>query len=348
MNVAVVGTSPNSRGGIATVLQGYRAAGSAGPYAFTFVVSHEDGNALHKSRVALRALREYEALCRSGKVDICHIHTADRASLVRLALFCRVSRRHGVPVVNHVHCADWDRVFRSKPARVRAALERIYRMPARTIALSQSWKDNLAEAVDPATIDVLPNFIESAEKNTAPLSNQTVLFTGRFEPIKGVDELPAVIASVAAALPNVRFVCIGDGSRLEPFRQAVARLGLQNNVETLGWVDHAEVMRRMRAANLVFLPSWGEGLPMSVLEGIACGKPVVSTPVGGIPDVVSDANGILCAPGDVAAFAAAITSILSDEKRYRALSQGSYEIALEHAPAAYFEKLARIYDSMRA
>src|SRR5206468_805374 len=97
-----------------------------------------------------------------------------------------------------------------------------------------------------------------------------------------------------------------------------AELGLADRVDVTGWVGAAETDALLAGAHLLLLPSREEGLPMSVLEAIARGIPVVTTPVGAIPDVVQDGvQGLVVEPGDSGALAAAIAELLADEPRRR-------------------------------
>jgi glycosyltransferase involved in cell wall biosynthesis len=113
----------------------------------------------------------------------------------------------------------------------------------------------------------------------------------------------------------------GDGSIAECRIRAV-ELGIEDAVELKGWLPTKEVIRAYSRAAIFCLPSYSEGLPMVVLEAMALGLPVISTSVGGIPDIiVTGENGLLIAPGDVEALAGAIITLLRDSTLRFRLSQ---------------------------
>ena len=92
-------------------------------------------------------------------------------------------------------------------------------------------------------------------------------------------------------------------------------------------MDRAEKLRRLRDAATVVLPSYHEGLPMAILEGMAAGKAIISTTVGAIPEVVEEENGILVKPGDVPALAEALLRCSGDAEGLRRMSEKNREKA---------------------
>jgi glycosyltransferase involved in cell wall biosynthesis len=127
-----------------------------------------------------------------------------------------------------------------------------------------------------------------------------------------------------AAVPGVSFVIAGDGPDREDVESEAHTLGLDGRVRFLGAVSRADVVRLFRAADASLLSSTWENLPHSVLEALAAGTPVISTAVGGVPEVVHDGeNGILVPPGDPQALADAIRRFLADDALRRRLADAA-------------------------
>src|SRR5437762_12325946 len=106
------------------------------------------------------------------------------------------------------------------------------------------------------------------------------------------------VAGLRAAVPDVRLVCAGGGDRIGVARYA-ERLGIADAVKFTGWVGPSGKRALLEHAAVFALPSSDEALPVSLIEAMSAGVPVVASPVGGIPEVVADnASGFLVAPGD--------------------------------------------------
>jgi glycosyltransferase involved in cell wall biosynthesis len=133
--------------------------------------------------------------------------------------------------------------------------------------------------------------------------------------------------------------------------RAMARreeLQLVDKCQLVGIVDGAEKAELLSEANLFVLPSYDEGLPMAVLEAMAAGLAVVSSPVGGIPEVVRDGyNGFLITPGDIATLADKLAILASNPLLCKVMGQRSREIAQRELDVKlYIERLVALYESI--
>jgi glycosyltransferase involved in cell wall biosynthesis len=133
-------------------------------------------------------------------------------------------------------------------------------------------------------------------------------------------------------------------------RRRAAELRIGNEVELLGWLGAPERQAELGRAAVFCLPSHAEGLPMAMLEAMAAGRPVVATPVGGIPDVVQDgANGLLVAPGQAAPLAGALARLLGDAGLRLRLGQAARAtIAARFDAAVLTDRIADLYRELNA
>jgi teichuronic acid biosynthesis glycosyltransferase TuaC len=221
----------------------------------------------------------------------------------------------GVPSVIKLHGSDMDVVARMPGPRrcLRWALPRAQRV----VAVSQPLGRAAALlGVKPHRIDIVPNGVDTTlfkpadraearqELGVAP-GARLVLYVGRIEREKGAVDLLRAFGPDAPRLRGVQLVLVGDGSALQECRQLAAETGVQATFK--GARPHAEVPRWLAACDVLALPSWHEGMPNAVLEAVACGRRVVATRVGGIPDLVSSESlGVLVPPQDPAALAIAL------------------------------------------
>ena len=139
---------------------------------------------------------------------------------------------------------------------------------------------------------------------------------GRFATVKNFPMLLDAVARVRQTRPDVRLVLAGDGADRGALEAQARALGCADAVHFLGWrSDTAEVLRCL---DVFALTSWTEGLPLVILEAMACGVPVVSTSVGDIPLILeSEKTGYLVPPGDTAALAETLAALVDDDVRRR-------------------------------
>src|SRR5919204_317102 len=174
--------------------------------------------------------------------------------------------------------------------------------PPRVVHLTTSYPRHDGDFAGRFVADLvrtIPNGVHVPATIGAEADPREVLFAGRLSPEKGIEEL-------VAATEGMNLVVAGDG----PLRHLVP--------DALGFVPHDELEGLYERAAVVVLPSYREGLPLSVLEAMAHGKPVVASAVGGIPEFVEDGvTGLLVEPGDVAGLRAAIERLLADPELRR-------------------------------
>ncbi len=168
----------------------------------------------------------------------------------------------------------------------------------------------------------------AGEARKAPRAGHTLLFIGRIERAKGVFDLLEAVSALRPGMPALRLVCAGDGDTASVLRHA-ERLGIADAVLFTGWIGPAEMRAWMDRSAVFVLPSYTEAMPMSLLEAMAAGLPVVATAIGGIPDVVTDGHdGFLFTPGDVATLEKLLRELLVDRTlaaRLGAAARGTIE-----------------------
>lgn len=301
MKIAVVGPSvTRTKGGMATVISDMLANKTAG-VEFVHVVSHVEGGAAEKLTQASQA---WLRLLRERAVDVVHIHVASDASFYRKSAFVLQSRARGLPVVMHVHGADFDTFYNRSNALQKAYIRQIFGWCSKVLVLSDFWKTYFQHHIIQGKVEVLHNGVYPAAFAacyTMPANLNRFLFLGRLGQRKGVYDLLEAAEQLVKqqGYTNLEFYLAGDGE-LEEVQQLIEQKGLHDHVRVLGWMGDEEKRYWLQRADTMVLPSYNEGLPMSILEAMAAGKIIVSSRVGGIPDLVAEGvNGFLITPGDV-------------------------------------------------
>jgi teichuronic acid biosynthesis glycosyltransferase TuaC len=145
-----------------------------------------------------------------------------------------------------------------------------------------------------------------------PAQAHLVLFVGRLDTGKGLEDLLAAAEGLREQT-NLLVVCVGEGTRLEALKALAAAAGIGDRVWFVGVRSPQAVAAWLAAADVFCLPSHSEGCPNVVLEALACGRPVVATRVGGIPEVVNERCGILVPLGSAEALRNALVQALETE-----------------------------------
>jgi glycosyltransferase involved in cell wall biosynthesis len=164
----------------------------------------------------------------------------------------------------------------------------------------------------------------------------TLAFAGRLGPQKSL----GVALDAVAAVPSARLVVAGDGPDRRALERRATELGITDRVSFRGSVTRESVLRLFSAADATILCSAWENFPHAVVEALAVGCPVIATAVGGVPEVVRDAeNGLLVPAGDVHAFAAAISRLESDAELRTRLSEAAAPSVDGYSEEAVFTRI---------
>jgi glycosyltransferase involved in cell wall biosynthesis len=294
-------------------------------------------------------------LIRRERPQIVHTHTAKAGTLGRLAAWLA-----GVPVVVHTYHGH---VFRGyfSPARTRffVAVERwLARRTDRLLAVSPQVRRELLElgigtpeqvAVVPLGLDLDPLVAGDTAAGGGPRRElgidpaaPVVAIVARLVPIKAHEVFFAAASIVSGRRPDARVLVVGDGERRAELEALVERLGLGPVVRFLGW--RGDLPAIYRDVDVVVLTSRNEGSPVSLIEAMAAGRPVVATCVGGVPDLVEHGvNGCLVEPDQPAAVAEAVLALLQDRGRRVALGDAGRRRVY---PAFAAERLLRDIDAL--
>lgn len=349
--VLMLGTGFDTKGGVASVVNAYREAGLFVRCQVHYVPTHGDGTPLRKLLLGVDASFGVVLALFRYRITLVHVHVSSRASFWRkllLSIPCLLLRK---PLLLHLHGGEFH-VFHDKEAGAltRRAIHWLFGRAERTLVLSESWAAWMRAAIPEARVGVLHNPVNMPPATPFEARDPcTILFLGRLGHSKGAYDLLEALRQVVPAFPDVRLLLGGDGE-LDEVRSRATALGLDKHVELLGWVTGEKKRELLARCTIFTLPSYNEGQPMSVLEAMAAGAPVVSTHVGGVPDALRDrVEGLLIAPGDVPALSAALFELLSnhtlrgqmgDMARRRVHSTFSTEVLLPRLEGIYSELTA--------
>lgn len=311
----MVGTSLTTMGGISAVAKVYKETGLFRRWGVRYIASHTDTSRLMKIVFALRSFGTYFYLLLLGRAELVHIHSASRASFWRKSPFVVLARIFRVPCLFHLHGGGFRTFYYSECGSLRQwFIRRILLMTSEIVVLSEVWRQSISRIVPSARVSVLANpIVAPPEKaHSRDAQRYDVLYLGRVFESKGIYVLLDAVSRLKESFPSLKIGCAGDGD-LREVALALERMSLADTVDILGWVDKNTRDDLLASSSILVLPSFAEGLPMSVLEAMASALPVVASAVGGIPDAIeSGEQGILTVPGDVESLTNALETLLND------------------------------------
>lgn len=175
-------------------------------------------------------------------------------------------------------------------------------------------------APDGPPIETVPNGVDldfwSPPPDAAPRDGP-LLAVGRLEPVKGFDVLLQAFAETKRNCPAARLEIVGDGTRRADLERIAGELGVADAVAFPGAQDKAAVRERLRRTSGFVLPSRSEGMPLSLIEAMACGAPCVATRVGGVEEVLAG-SGLVVSPEEPDALAEALVETLQQPEATQA------------------------------
>ncbi len=343
--VLMLGPGPQVRGGITAVIRAYIQNG-IGLYQLEWLSTYSDRSSLRKITAAGRAF--VLGLVRIPRNDIIHIHAAWSMSFWRKTVFFVMARCFRKKTVVHLHAPAFDG-FRRNPLKLCSRW--VFTRADAVIALSETWAREIRTIAPRANVHVVPNPCEAPAELATPLADRQpiVLFSGQLESRKGFRDVIRAMPAVLARVPEATLVMAGHGEVEEA--EALARfLGIEQHVQCLGWITGEKKAAVLSRARVFCLPSYGEGLPMSMLEAMSYGIPVVVTAVGSIPDVITNGdNGVVVEPGDVAGISEAILLTLLQTHQAQRMADAAVQIVRQNfSPDHVGASVSRLYDSLGA
>jgi glycosyltransferase involved in cell wall biosynthesis len=317
------------------------------PYvAIRHVPTTEEGSFLTRASTFVGAVQVLQRALASPEPAIFHIHFASRGSTLRKMILASMVARAGRPLVLHAHGGRFDSFHARLPGGLRRRVNACLQRANVFITLSQRWRDFFVETCElsPSQVTVLPNPVRWNPEVANRVGRAQVQFValGRICESKGSFDLLKAFASLPGEVrARARLVMAGDGE-VEEARRRAALLG--ERVQVLSWIGPAERDRLLAASDVFVLPSYAEGMPMSLLEAMAQGLPAIVTPVGGIPEIFTNgADGLLVGPGRVAELAAAMSRMISEEGERLAAGRRAHARTRALDVHAYARRLADIY-----
>ncbi|MFO1217406.1 MAG: glycosyltransferase family 4 protein [Burkholderiaceae bacterium] len=325
--------SPKLTGGVIDFVEMVRANFSSHVFCTTQV-----GNDGSKLPLAVRLARDGWSFVRSilrMHPEVVHLNPSLDRSIVREGFYLLLARIvYRGPIVVFVH--GWEEVWAARISGSplpRSLFRAVFRRADRIYVLATSFRDQLvALGIDQTRVRVTSTMVDMNQfrglVRSRPVDDGSLrlLFMSRLVPRKGAIETVRAFALLADAFPSLRLCCAGDGPERSSLQHWVSERGLADRVSFPGFVrGQAKAQLMLDSDVFVFPTSYGEGCPVTLLEAMAAGLPVVTAEAGGIPDVAQDGvhGRVLAKQPGAQAVADAIGQLLADPAALRRVGQAN-------------------------
>ncbi len=306
--ILILATSHKTRGGISSVIRSHKQGEQWKKHKCLWIETHRDGSCIRKIFYLIRALIYFCILI--PFYNIVHIHIATTISARRKQLFFIIAKLLHKKIIFHFHPSNED--FLLKPSTIKL-YRNLFSKADLVLVLSKKWQQFINQTLG------LDNNIKILY-NPCPIVNQRedqrrnyILFAGTLNKRKGFEDLLNAFSKIANEFPDWKIVFAGNGE-LSIANQLAKSLGIMNQVLFLGWISGKRKENTFQHASIYCLTSYGEGFPMGVLDAWAYKIPCIMTPVGGIPDIVTDGiNGLIYPVGDIVELSKKLRVLITNE-----------------------------------
>ncbi len=343
-NVLTIGPEFSSpKGGVAQCLSTYKASVFSD---FRTIVNSREGSKVEKYWIMIISIiKLFLVLCIDKRIKIVHIHSASYNSFRRSSLYVKVAKMMKRKVIIHIHGGG----FKEYYSKENVFVDSVFQKCDALIALSESWKKFFVNTVGCKVVYVVPNIIDNPVSISVKKDDCFhLLFLGQILKAKGIFDLVEVLAENRKEYEGKLVLDIGGGMyEEEKLKEFLQRENLDTLINFHGWVSGDMKIKLLNLADSFILPSYVEGVPISILEAESYGVPILSTIVGGIPEIVTDGdNGLLFKPGDKVAIKEAIDKVLYNQKLRKKMGAYSKERSNAHLPKNIKKILCDIYTDL--
>lgn len=347
MKICMVVPDRLVKGGIASVVNGYREHDFGGKCEVSYIESYRNGSKWEKLAKALKGYLLFFREMILNKPDIVHIHSSFGPSFYRKMPFIYMACFRGVPVINHIHGAEFETFYLKASDRKKRRIRKVYGKCTMLIALSEEWKRNLESVVSPEKITVIENYCKIPDLSGTEKKKQ-ILFLGEIGKRKGCYDIPEIYGRVLEKGERLPLIMAGDGELAE-VKKLFEDRDLQKDISFPGWVRGADKDKCLKESGIFLFPSYYEGMPMAVLEAMAYGMAIVTTRVGGIPHLLEDGvNGYLCEPGDIEGLSKRLLELSKDGDKRRKMGERARQKAIaDYSMESHIKKLMDLYDRVK-
>lgn len=335
----------NAKGGIGAVLNLYAQQFES----FDVLYTYPEHKTVSRITFYLKALYKLILKLRfAAAIDIVHIHTASNGSFYRKSIVLLIAKLHGKKTVMHVHGGGFKEFYNNSIFK-KILIKPILKTADRVICLSDVWHEYFSNHLQLKNTIVLPNPISLPRIRAKEFESSRIelIFFGAVVASKGIFDLVHYLTSNRHFIEGKIILHICGEGEVERLKSIVSSQQLENKVFIHGWTSGSMKDSLLQHADIFILPSYAEGLPMSILEAMSFGKPIIATKVGGVPSLVHPQyNGWLYDSNNIQELTQVFDDLFLSLEQLNSFGQHSRQLSLAYDIHSVANKLQGIYTTI--
>lgn len=347
MQILMIGPHKDKiKGGMSSVIKSYVESKYLNGLEIFDLASVSKGNKIVKGFYCLYSLVKLLYYMLFKDIDIVHVHTASGKSFYRKSLFINISKLFNKKIILHIHGGGFEEFYLESNSSRKANITKIINKCDKIIVLSDIWKSKIRVMTE-KDIAVVSNSVDLNYNHKYNLDSKRITFVGRVEVEKGIFDLVEVASDIIKFDNNIKFVICGDGD-IKRLKEMIKKYKLEDNFELLGWINKEDINNQLRDTEIFVLPSHKEAMPMSILEAMNYGIPIIATETGSIPEFVKKGrNGITIEVSNKDKLKKSIIKLLKDRELRKIYSNNNYEdVKNMYCDSVNHKKLKNLYFQM--
>ncbi|MHA6647226.1 glycosyltransferase family 4 protein [Aerococcus urinae] len=330
--------TPSGKGGISSVTDAILADKSLLEHCdIDYLETVVEGNKIKKLYKAIKAF--IYILFNYKSYDVFHIQMSEDASFYRKSIYIYLLRLLGrKEILVHMHAPSFDSFY--EKSKHKLYIKNTLKKAKLVLALSVEWSEFYRNKLELKNVKVLTNGIDIDLYKTGisspVITHKNFAFLGFLGERKGIYDLIEAFRTICKSDENIKLYVGGNGE-VEEVKKLIKKYDLENNVYILGWINLKDKLKLFSKVSTLILPSYAEGVPISILEAMACHKAIITSNVGGIPSIINNGGGDMIKAGDIEKLSFFINKYSSDleylknkQKEAEANSKENYDIHSIH------------------
>jgi glycosyltransferase involved in cell wall biosynthesis len=319
--ILIIGPGRTTEGGITSVIKEYENSDIWEKYNCRWIETYNNKNNALKIIYFVRGFFQFIVFLPFCK--IVHIHFSWKLSLIRKIPFFVIAKFFGKKIIIHLHSGT-EPIINSSVKRI---YQYFFNKADITVLLANTIKNQLSKEFKFKRTEIVynPCILKPKIRNNAKMDY--ILFAGHINESKGVFDLLLAFSQICKKFPSWKLIIAGNGN-VQKLNELIKSLNIEGQTEFLGWVKGKDKEEAFKSCSVFCLPSYTEGFPMAVLDAWAYGIPVITTPVGGLPDVlVHGKNALVFEPGNIGELSKNLEELIRSEKLRNILGNASFQLS---------------------